>query len=598
LLACSRALPGPPESAEPAESAWPPADAASGISDPNVADLLRRHWATELELYPMLATVLGVHRFDDRVDDNSPEGIAKGRAATRAFLTEAQVLAARSDLPHGDRRSLELLQERLAASIASEVCAFEEWSLSVSDNALSRWNRLPEDQKVTTPASGDTLVARYALIAEHIDREVANLRRGLARGLVSNAETTRRVADMFEKQLAQPLADWPLLAPTRVSHDDWPAATLGRFRAALRATVSDQIRPAFERYAAFLKTEGLPRARRDDQSGVAFLPNGAACYRARVRAHTTLERDPRALHQLGLDQIAALDRELAELGQSALGTTSLAQTLERLRSDPALYFRSAEEIEGAARSALARARAAQPRAFGVLPKADCVVARVPDYEAAYTAIGYYRAPNPDGTKPGELFVNVSKPETRPRFEAAALAFHESIPGHHLQIAISQELGALPAFRKHAGFTAFVEGWALYTERLADELGLYADALDRLGMLSFDAWRASRLVVDTGVHALGWSRQRAIAFMLKHTALTPKNIDNEVDRYIAWPGQALAYKTGQLEILALRELAQARLGPRFDLRAFHDAVLLGGGVSLPVLRQQVNAYIDGVSAVRD
>jgi uncharacterized protein (DUF885 family) len=317
-----------------------------------------------------------------------------------------------------------------------------------------------------------------------------------------------------------------------------------------------------------------------------------------VRAHTTLERDPGELHQLGLDQIASLDRQIAELGQSALGTTSLAQTLERLRSDRALYFRSAEEIEAAAASALARASAALPRAFGVLPKAECVVARIPDYEAAYTTIAYYRPPNPDGTKPGELFINVSEPEKRPRFEAAVLAFHESIPGHHLQIAIGQELGATPAFRKHAGFSSFVEGWALYSERLADELGLYDGALERLGMLSFDAWRAARLVVDTGVHELGWSRQQAIDYMLSHTALTSVNIDNEVDRYIAWPGQALAYKTGQIEILALRELARSRLGSRFDLRAFHDAVLLGGGVSLPVLRQQVGAYIDGAAAARD
>lgn len=546
----------------------------------------------------MTATTLGVHRFDDRVDDNSAPGIAKRRAIARAFLEEAQVLAARTDLGASDHRSLELLVESLESSVVSEVCAFEEWSLSASENALTRWNRLPEDQKVTTPASGDTLAARYALIARHVDREVDNLRRGLARGLVSNAETTRRLIDMFEKQLGQPLADWPLLDPAEASHPDWPPAVLTRFREALTATVSGQIRPAFERYLAFLKTEALPRARRDDQVGLVFLPNGAACYRARIRAHTTLERDPRELHQLGLDQIATIDREIAELGRSALGSADLAQTLQRLRTDRSLYFSSADEVEAKAQRALDRARAAVPRVFGVLPKADCVVARIPDYEAPYTYLGYYRPPNPDGTKPGELFINVFQPETRSRYETTVLAFHESIPGHHLQIGIAQELGELPAFRKYAGFSAFVEGWALYSERLADELGLYEDALDRIGMLSFDAWRASRLVVDTGVHALGWSRQQAVDFMLAHTALTPSNIDNEVDRYIAWPAQALAYKTGQLEILELRRLAQTRLGPRFDLRAFHDAVLSGGAVSLPVLRQQVSAYIDRATAVHD
>jgi uncharacterized protein (DUF885 family) len=598
LVACSGGVKAPPATTLPGAPAWPPADADTGIIDAKVADLFRRHWASELELDPMMATTLGVHRFDDRVDDNSAEGIAQRRATARAFLEEAQVLAARTDLGASDRSSLELLVESLESSVVSEVCVFEEWSLSASDNPLTRWNRLPEDQKVTTPASGDTLVARYGQIAGHVDREVDNLRRGLGHGLVSNRETTRRLIDMFEKQLAQPLADWPLLDPAEASHPDWPPAVLARFREALTATVSGQIRPAFERYLAFSKTEALPRARRDDQVGLVFLPNGVACYRARIRAHTTLERDPRELHQLGLEQVEKIDRELTELGQSALGSATLPQTLQRLRTDRSLYFTSADEVAAKAQRGLDRARAAVPRVFGALPKADCVVARIPDYEAPYTYIAYYRPPNPDGTKPGELFINVFQPETRARYEAAVLAFHESIPGHHLQIGLAQELGELPAFRKYAGFSAFVEGWALYSERLADELGLYEDALDRLGMLSFDAWRASRLVVDTGVHALGWSRQQAIDFMLAHTALSPGNIDNEVDRYIAWPGQALAYKTGQLEILELRRLAEARLGTRFELPSFHDAVLLGGAVSLPVLRQQVSAYIDRAAAVHD
>lgn len=597
-VACSSVTPAPVLMVEPPPAAWPPADADSGITDPHVSDLFRREWASELELDPMTATTLGVHRFDDRVDDNSAEGMARRRATARTFLEEAQVLAARTDLVRADRSSLELLVESLEANVVSEVCAFEEWSLSASENPLTRWNRLPEDQKVTTPASGDTLVARYALIAQHVDRELENLRRGLGRGLVSNAETAGRIIDMFDKQLAQHLLEWPLAVPIRVHHDDWPPETLARFREALLKTVGDQIRPAFARYVTFLKTEVLPRARHDDQPGLGYLPNGAACYRARIRAHTTLERDPRELHQLGLDQIAKLDHDIAELGKSALGTDDLAQTLRRLRSDGSLYFTTAEEIEQKAQRALSRARAALPRAFHVLPKTDCVVARIPDYEAPYSTIAYYRPPIPDGSKPGELFINVLEPETRPRFEASVLAFHESIPGHHLQIAIAQELSEVPAFRKYAGFSAFVEGWALYTERLADELGLYEGPLDRLGMLSFDAWRASRLVVDTGLHALGWSRQQAIDFMLEHTALTPGNIDNEVDRYIVWPGQALAYKTGQLEILSLREQAQTRLGARFDLRAFHDAVLLGGGVSLPVLRQQVGAYIERAAAVHD
>jgi uncharacterized protein (DUF885 family) len=218
------------------------------------------------------------------------------------------------------------------------------------------------------------------------------------------------------------------------------------------------------------------------------------------------------------------------------------------------------------------------------------VHRVPDVEAPFTTIAYYREPNPDGTKPGEYMINVSTPTKRARFEAEVLAYHESIPGHHLQIALAMEEPAVPAFRRFLGSTAFVEGWALYVERLADEMGLYHGDLDRMGMLSFDAWRASRLVVDTGIHAEGWTRAQAITFMMDHTALARTNVENEVDRYIYWPGQALGYKTGQLALRRLRKKAEIELGPRFELRAFHDAVLHGGAVTLPVLEARIEAWI--------
>jgi uncharacterized protein (DUF885 family) len=232
--------------------------------------------------------------------------------------------------------------------------------------------------------------------------------------------------------------------------------------------------------------------------------------------------------------------------------------------------------------------------FGVLPQADCVVKPIPAHEAPYTTIAYYQPASPDGTRSGVYYVNTYAPETRPRHEAEALAWHESIPGHHLQIAIAQELPDTPAFRKHMGMTAFVEGWALYTERLADEMGLYSGDVDRLGMLSFDAWRAARLVVDTGIHHKGWSRRQAEDFLRTHTPLADNNIVNEVDRYIGWPGQALGYKTGQIVFWQLRRRAEQALGECFDLKGFHDAVLTGGPVPLPVLERQVDAWIAATS----
>jgi uncharacterized protein (DUF885 family) len=316
-----------------------------------------------------------------------------------------------------------------------------------------------------------------------------------------------------------------------------------------------------------------------------------------IRVQTSLEMDPEELHRLGLEQVAKFRHDLSELGAKALGTSDVAEIQKKLRSDPAMHFGSAEEVESKAREALARAKAAVPNWFGIQPKADCQVKVMGMHEAPYSTIAYYRNPAMDGSRPGYYMINTYQPETRPRYEAEALAFHESIPGHHLQIAIAMELKGLPEFRKHQGVTAFVEGWGLYAERLADDMGLYSSDLDRIGMLSYDAWRACRLVVDTGLHAMGWSRQQAIDYMVENSVLAENNIVNEVDRYLTWPAQALAYKVGQLEILKLRDEGKRRLGDRFDLKAFHDAVLRNGAVALPILRQQVEAYYAQAEAAK-
>jgi uncharacterized protein (DUF885 family) len=269
--------------------------------------------------------------------------------------------------------------------------------------------------------------------------------------------------------------------------------------------------------------------------------------------------------------------------------------LARLRSDPLLHFSTSAEVLAVAEAALARANAAIPGWFGRLEKASCVVVEMGEHEARHSTIAYYREPAADGSRPGSYYINTSEPDTRPRYEAEVLAFHEAVPGHHLQIAIAQELQGLPAFRRLAGPTAYVEGWALYTERLSAEMGLLSGDMDRFGILSFDAWRASRLVVDTGLHAMDWSRDQAIGFMVEHTALAENNIANEVDRYLAMPGQALAYKLGQLEILRLREAARTALGSRFEIGGFHDAVLGQGALGLPTLAAHIEAWIDSQRA---
>jgi uncharacterized protein (DUF885 family) len=359
--------------------------------------------------------------------------------------------------------------------------------------------------------------------------------------------------------------------------------------------VHESVRPAFERMVAFLKTEALPVARGQEKPGIGHVPGGDAAYARMIHVHTSLELPAKQLHETGLSEVAKINREMEDLGEKVLGTRDRKEILRRLRSDATLHFKTRGEVEAKAEAALDRARAAIPKWFGILPQAPCDVVPMEPHEEKNSTIAYYRQPATDGSRPGRYYINTYAPETRPRYEAEALAYHEAIPGHHLQIAIAQELEDIPEFRKHAGVTAFVEGWALYTERLSNEMGLYTTDLDRIGMLSYDSWRACRLVVDTGMHAMGWSRQQAIDYMLENTALAENNIVNEVDRYIVWPGQALAYKTGQLEIFRLRDEAKQKLGDRFDIKKFHDTVLENGAVSLPTLRERVATWVERQSA---
>lgn len=564
-----------------------PGATSGSVESPSLAQLLDEHWAAVLSADPLFATSLGVRDHDDRLDDRSEAGRSAKRAVLASFLDRARGLDP-STLNQADRTTLLLFVEELESDLAAEPCRFADWSLSPRTNPVTEWNYLPELHRVDTPEDLTRLLSRYRAIPAAIDQDIANLRRGAAEGLFSNAESTRRVLEMVKRQLDAPLPSWPLMAPAAARRPEWPSDEQTRLE--LADAVKSGIVPALERYRALLEQEILPFARPEDQTGVGVLPFGPECYAAQIRRFTTLPLDAADLHEVGLAEAARIDREMAELGQKLFGLTDRGEVLHRLRTDPALHFKDAAEVQRTAEEALSAAKGAMYRAFGRRPEADCVVRVVPDYEAPFTTIAYYRQPAPDGSKPGEYFINVHEPTTRPRYEAEALAFHESIPGHHLQIAIAQELPALPAFRRHGGMTVFVEGWALYTEALADEMGLYSGDLDRMGKLSFEAWRAARLVVDTGLHALGWSRAQAKDFMQKHTALADNNIDNEVDRYITWPGQALGYKTGQMEITRLRRTAEARLGPKFDLASFHDAVLGGGAVTLSVLGEQVEAYI--------
>jgi uncharacterized protein (DUF885 family) len=558
--------------------------------------LADRYWDAHLETQTLAATALGDPRFDDRMPDNSPAGTAGARSRLADILRDLDALGAEG-FTGESAVTRDALRETVTCDLAALDSGLHEWNVDPLDGVPAGLLGIPDYHRVATPDDGRRMVARWRAMASFTDQHRASLERSLADGRVACRAPVERTVGILDGLLAEPSGAWPLLAPLgRLDGlQGWTTADRARFGDGLRSAVDDEVRPALARLRDTLAYRILTAARPTDRPGMGDVPGGAAGYRGLVRLHTSLDLDPEQIHRTGLDEIARIDAEMEALAGRTLGTLTRADALVALRADPSLHFATRDEVADAAAGSLARAVEAIPDWFGRLPQARCEVMRMGLHEEAHNTIAYYRQPAADGSRPGRYYINTGEPQTRPRYEAQALAYHEAVPGHHLQIAIGQELPHLPAFRRHLGPTAFFEGWGLYAERLADEMGLYGGDLDRIGVLSFDAWRAARLVVDTGMHALGWSRDRAVAFMLEHTALAPNNIANEVDRYIVMPGQALAYKLGQLELLRLRAGARDRLGAAFDIRAFHDAALGSGALALPALRGVVAAWVDRTAA---
>lgn len=407
-------------------------------------------------------------------------------------------------------------------------------------------------------------------------------RGGLAAGRTPVAHLGRAAVAYLDRYLADPDQD-PLRKPEL-------SGPRGDERERLLAEV---VHPAFARYREVLDVEIAPHGRPAEQPGLSWLPGGEDTYRKLIRVHTTTDREPEELHRTGLALIERLAEEYAEIGSRVFGRSTAAEVRQRLRTDPALRWNTADEMIEAARETMRRAEAAAPDWFGRVPSAPCLLVPVPDNEAPNTSPGYYMMPAKDGSRPGTYFINTYRPEERDRFFVEALSFHEAVPGHHFQRALDRELDGLPLLRRYARINAFSEGWGLYSERLADEMGLYSGDLTRLGMLAQDSMRAARLVVDTGLHALGWSRRQVVEFLRTNTVMPEVDIQSETDRYIEWPGQALSYMVGRLEIQRLRAEAEQTLGSTFDIKAFHDTVLGQGSLPLSVLSDVVSAWVASV-----
>jgi uncharacterized protein (DUF885 family) len=535
-----------------------------------------------LRTAPTWAHMIGEYRYADRFD-------AIGRGAEEQAAADARELAARADAIPED--GLDDQQRITRAMVAWEASAragiLESRTSEFAANPIfgtqaSLGVYLP---KLAIPDAdvAEAMVGKFESVARYFDDIAERHREGVASGRTPADFAVRQTVDQLDAWLAKPIQDDPMLTV-----QDPPAGVdVAGWHERLLAVVQKQIRPAAERYRDVLRDEVAPKARPDERCGLTHLPDGDETYAKLAAFYTTVDTSPQEIHEIGLRQVAALREEYAALGPEVVGTADVASIFAALRDDPALHHTSGDEIVADSKTAMAKARAAMGDWFGRLPVSDC------DVEATTSgAIAYYFAPPKDGSRGGVFFMNVSDPEGWGRYEIENTSYHEGIPGHHLQLAIAAELDDVPEFRKRAFIAAYGEGWGLYTERLADEMGLYSTPLDRVGMLSADSMRACRLVVDTGMHALGWSRQQAVDYMLANSPMRAGHVGAEIDRYAVTPGQALSYMIGRLEIQRIRRDAEARQGERFDIKAFHDAVLDSGPMPLGLLDRVVASRLVG------
>jgi uncharacterized protein (DUF885 family) len=536
--------------------------------------------ATFAERPGMLARLRPPGARHDALPDHSLAGVAAREARNAGWLAALRAIPRDGLATEEARLAHDLATQRLADGEALRVCRFERWGVSQMPNG---WPIGFADaalaQPVETPDHRLQAEARWARLPAYVDAQIAALRTGVAEGWSAPRRVVELVVGQLDGLLASPPEVEPFASPALRSDD-------AAFRERFLALERDAVRPALQRYRDFLANEYAPRAR--SAVGVSVNPDGAACYRAELRSSTTLDLDPSAVHERGLAALAEIEAEMRELSARSFGGQPVPALLERARSDPAFLYRDGAQVLAQAETAMERAWAALPRAFGRIPRSRAILEPIPEFQAR-TAAAHYLQAALDGSQPALYRVRLYQPERSSWTIGESTAYHEVVPGHHLQVALANESEGLPRIARFLFSSGFSEGWALYAEQLADELGLYSSPADRLGMLSNRSWRAVRMVVDPGLHALGWSRERAIEFLLAHTALSPEQAAQEIDRYIAWPGQAPSYLLGYEEILALRADAERQLGERFDLRAFHDVVLGAGSQTLPVLRARVEAW---------
>ena len=549
--------------------------------------LFAEYWEATARDVPEWATWRGDHRFDHRLSDATPAARDARDAQARQWLARAQAID-RAALSPTDRVSLDIFVHARAEEVAYQ--AFEGWrtmSLASDGGFQTELPELLGVMPADTVPQVEAVLARLAAAPRRIDEELLWLKRGIALGWVPPRPVLQRVLAQIDAQLRSPADGNPWLEPLQRMSTQIPPATQAALRQRGEALLREQVLPALQRLRDFVAGEYLAQAPAD--GALSRYPDGARVYALLIAEHTTLPLTARQLHDTGLREVARLQREIEAAWRDSGYAGSLAQWLQHLNSDPRYFHPNGEALLVGYRDIAKRIDPELPRLFAELPRIPYGVRGMPEHFDAGKA-EYYEEPALDGSRPGWFNANLQAYAQRPIWGMATLVAHETVPGHHLQIARAVELRELPAFRRDIGFSAYTEGWALYAETLGAELGLYPDAASRYGYLQMQIFRAARLVVDTGIHAFGWSREQAVDYLAATSGLDREHCAAEVDRYTSSPGQALAYMTGQLKIIELRERARSRLGERFDLRRFHNAVIDQGALPLPVLERSIDDWI--------
>ena len=552
-------------------------------ADVRVRQLADTFLAAYFDRYPEQATLYGVPgRRHDRLTDNSLAAQKAWESREDAWLAALRKIDPRTVRAAPLRATYAIVRQAIEGDVATRVCRSELWNVSQMTGWQVNDGYLVTIQPIGTDDARTDALARWGALPKYIDTEIANLGEGIKLGYTAPKQNVRIVIDQVRSLASTPIKDSPFDSPSQ--RDKTPA-----FQKEFDALVANTINPSAKRYADYLEKDYLPAAR--EAIAVAANPNGAACYDASVLAHSSSAKTAKEVHALGLQQIDQLTTQMREIAVRLFNAEDVGAALQRLRTDPQYKFKDRAEKIAYSQAALARAKLAIPQWFGLLPKADVVITPYPAFREK-NAPNEYNPPAEDGSHPAVFFISAYEAEKQSRVEDESTAFHETIPGHHLQGAIALERKEIHPIGRYLFNSGYVEGWALYAETLADEMKLFTGDVDRMGLLSSQSLRAARLVVDSGLHTMGWTRQQAIDYMLAHTAESEHDVTSEVDRYIIWPGQATSYMIGKIEISAARDEARQVMGSAFDIKAFHDRVLEDGGVPLTYLREKIRTWASG------